>query len=458
MEGAARRGPQAAVAWNGQIRHGANAAYRLPAAHRPPAFTRAQPPPAAAAPPEPGPHAQSEEGGGGGAALETLLSDPKSFSWSSAHSPSSLVEIVALAGQGMMEDASQIWDEDLESDGSASGHDAPGAEEPALEAMSSAAELVVARRKHQQHQHQPAQPRGTSALHMEAAGYGAASVGPSPRGPPPPRAAVPAAVRAAGIRASTSMRAAEAAEPATSSRTEGYAELVDNGTRLNVYGRALEALRQPTCCNITHVSIMYLPPEDLAGAVSLLSTVPYLQRLSLEQNNIQSLPQLDVLAPLQQLGHIQLGTGNSVIGLALFRCYLLSRLPSLGSINAVKVKDSERKMATALMSGLKQLHQEMDDGVLGFARIFRQGDEAEAEGAAESASPRASALRAVSSQRLRTRRELLTSEPVDRAAARYASDLAMNCVVARNSLDLFDQHWHAVLRDLALDALDAMRS
>lgn len=47
--------------------------------------------------------------------------------------------------------------------------------------------------------------------------------------------------------------------------------------------------------------------------MSLLSTVPYLQRLSLEQNNIQSLPQLDVLAPLQQLSHIQLGTGNSVM-------------------------------------------------------------------------------------------------------------------------------------------------
>lgn len=102
--------------------------------------------------------------------------------------------------------------------------------------------------------------------------------------------------------------------------------------------------------------------------------------------------------------------------------------------------------------------QAMDDAPLGFGQALRLEGAADRPASASSESPRSATAHAAQQQKQRSRRALLASEPVDKAVGRYTDALVANCVAARTSLDLFDQHWRSVLRNLAQEALDAMRS
>ncbi|KAI1318417.1 leucine-rich repeat-domain-containing protein [Xylariaceae sp. FL0255] len=80
---------------------------------------------------------------------------------------------------------------------------------------------------------------------------------------------------------------------------------------------------------------------------SLATSIPNLQNLQLESNNVSELADLDPLGSFSRLTHLVL-RDNPVTKKEHYRYWVLYRCPSVRFLDYVKVKDAERKHATEL--------------------------------------------------------------------------------------------------------------
>ncbi|KAI1321713.1 leucine-rich repeat-domain-containing protein [Xylariaceae sp. FL0255] len=80
---------------------------------------------------------------------------------------------------------------------------------------------------------------------------------------------------------------------------------------------------------------------------SLANSIPNLQNLQLESNNVSELADLDPLGSFSRLTHLVL-RDNPVTKKEHYRYWVLYRCPSVRFLDYVKVKDAERKHATEL--------------------------------------------------------------------------------------------------------------
>jgi len=121
-----------------------------------------------------------------------------------------------------------------------------------------------------------------------------------------------------------------------------------------VYGNALDALdKYSNSPKIGSVTLKYVFHSRIKQAMASMKQLPSLTMLCLEENNICSLNQLDMLHELKSVQVLHVAA-NSVIQVKWFRPYCAHRLPGVASINSVPVSEEERVLGRNLFGRMDQ--------------------------------------------------------------------------------------------------------